>query len=135
MGDFHHGESGWVVPGTPCLQETHSTGCASVCSTTHAPSLPSSCHLPPVLHPHPTTLLAVPSRGAGLRGPVPPVALCCSPRDEFGDLGASTGPLPTPAGRIWPPACLPHFPGPGNQSMGFMVSCAPFAVEPVPLLG
>lgn len=63
------------------------------------------------------------------------MALCCSPRDELGDLGASTGPLPTPAGWIQPLACHPHFPGPGHWGMGFTVSCAPFAVEPVPLLG
>lgn len=90
---------------------------------------------PPVLHPHPTPLLAVPSPGAGFRGPVSSVALCCSPRDELGDPDASTGPLPTPAGWIWPPACPLHFPGPGHWGMGFTVSSAPFAVEPVPLLG
>ena len=90
---------------------------------------------PPVLHPCPTPLLAVPSPGAGLRGPVSPVALCCSPRDELGDLGVSTGLLPIPAGWVRPPAHPPRFSGPGHRGMGFTVSCAPFAVEPVPLLG
>lgn len=73
---------------------------------------------------HPTPLLAVPSPGAGLCGPVSLMALCCCRRDEFGDLGASTRPLPAPAGSIHLPACPPHFLGPRLWSMGFMVSCA-----------
>lgn len=123
------------MPGTPCLQDTHRLGSTSGCSTTRAPSLPPSfCLLlpppHPVVHPRPTLLLAVPSPGAGLGGPVSPVTLCCSPRGELGDLGASPGPLPTSAGWIWPPACPPHFPGPGHRGVGFMPSRALFAVEP-----
>lgn len=93
-------------------------------------SLLASPPCPSVLHPCPTPLLDVPSPGAGLHGPVSPAVLCCSPREELGNLGACRGPLLTPAGSIWPCSALPW-----PLGMGFTVSCAPFTVEPVPLFG
>lgn len=129
-GQFYHSKGGWVVAGTPD-SETHSQWCTSGCSIPCAPRSPLCLCLVPV-HLCSTLLLAVPSPGAGFCGPVFPMNVCCSHRDMFRDSCASTGPLPTPAGWIQPLAHRPHFSG--HREVGFTVNCAPFAVEPVPLL-
>lgn len=133
--DFHHSNGAWVVP-CPCLERHTAQGAPQGAAPLTPPArLPPFPVYPLVLRLHPAPLLAVPSPGAGLCGPVSPMAFCCPPQDELGDLGASTGPLPTPAGWIQTSAHLPHFPGPGHWGRGFTVSCTPFAVDPAPLLG
>lgn len=71
---------------------------------------------------HPTPLLAVPSPGAGLCGPVSLMALCCCRRDEFGDLGVSTRPLPALHTSLAP-------------GFGIWASWLAVPAEPVPCVG
>lgn len=81
---------------------------------------------------HPTPLLAVPSPGAGLCGPVSLMALCCCYRDEFGDLVHPQDPcLPQQARSIYLPALHTSL-APG---FGVWASWLAVPVEPVPCIG